>query len=47
MQLYHDDTVGVHYNMQVDNVMYVVVHNNHWFHWIFSENANYVMDYLH
>ena len=32
--------------MQVDNVIYVVVHNNHWWNWTLGNNATSVLDYF-
>ena len=45
--LYHHDTVDVRYNEQVDNMIYLVIHYNHWWNLILHNNAKCVMDYLH
>ena len=41
------NTAGVHYKLQVDNVISVAVHNNKLWHCIITENTNSVLDYLH
>ena len=46
-QFYHENTVGVNYKVQVDNVISVVVHDNHWCHWILCKNANSFLYYFH
>ena len=43
---YDDDTVDVSYNQQVvevDNIMYHVVHDNHWLNLTINNISNYVM----
>ena len=39
MLLYHNDTVDVGYNYQVDNTMNHVVHGNNWLNLMLNENA--------
>ena len=46
MQFYHYATVDVHYKIHIDNLIYVLVHNNYWWHWILHENATSVLDYF-
>ena len=43
---YRVDIVQVHYSLKVDNVIYVVVYDNHLWHLLLSNNANYVLDYF-
>ena len=40
MYFYHDYNVDVTYNVQVDNVIYAIVHDNNWWHWMIPENYN-------
>ena len=47
--LYHENTVNVGYNYQVevDNTMYHVVHDNHWLILTLHNIANYVLVSFH
>ena len=47
MLFYHGDTIGVHYKEQVDNMISVVIYNNHCWNLMLRDNVNYVLGYLH
>ena len=40
---YRADTVDVCYNIQLDNAMYLSVHDNHWQNLMLHDNSYYVM----
>ena len=44
---YHDDNFDVSYKDQVDNMISIVVQDNHWWQLMRHNIANYVLDYLH
>ena len=45
--LYYDDTVDVHYNKQVDNIISLVIQNNHLWNLMLLENDNIFLRYFH
>ena len=47
MQFNHDDTADICYKLQVDNMIYIVVHNNNWWYCRIHKNATSVLDYSH
>ena len=46
VQFCHDNTVDIHYNVRVDNVISIVVHNNHWWYCMLNDDSKYVMYYF-
>ena len=47
MHFYHDDTVDVHYKVQVDNAISAVAHDNHGWHWMLHDNNTSVLGHFH
>ena len=46
MQFYHSDTVDILYKVQVDNVIYIVVHNDNCQNWMLHKIATSVLYYF-
>ena len=40
-------TINFHYKVQVYNMIFVVVHDNHYRQWMLHKNTNSVLDYFH
>ena len=47
MQFYHANTVDVHYKVNVDNEISVLVHDDNWWQWIIHDNDTSFMYYFH
>ena len=45
-QFYHAYIVNVYYIVEVDNMLYIVSHNNNWWQLMLPENANCALDYF-
>ena len=47
VHLYYADIVDGHYIVNVDSMIYVVVHDNPWCYWFLPNNTNLFLDYFH
>ena len=47
VHLFHDYIADVHYDVQSDNMISVVIHDTYLWHWMLPENAKSVMDYFY
>ena len=47
MQFFYVNIVDGCYIVNFDNMIFVVVNDNPWWHWLLPENANCALDYFH